>query len=160
MFFSLTAVSKWSLLATERPMEITLTSIKNSMLSRLLAGLAVVLFFAWFILPCCHCQWDTIFGNSPKESESSKPAFGFQSHTDAQLECHCDDHPPKTFEHAVGEDHLFGFRGVSFVSSVDSHFRAPVFRLQANLTRGPPPGVDQPKFGEQRAYVRHRSLLL
>lgn len=135
--------------------------LKNSTVSRLLGRFTVVLFFAWFVLPCCHCQWDAIFGGSTESDEPTAPAFVLDTADGASMECHCDDHSPKTFDLATGADGWGKLLPqLTFISTVNDQGGGPIQRSTAYLTRGPPTGVDLPQFSEQRAYVRHRALLL
>lgn len=129
------------------------------MVSRLLAGVTVVLFSVWFVLPCCHCQWDGMFGEPSIGTGTALPSL-VGSVAGRPIDCHCDEHASKAFDQAPETAHSLGLHEVAFVSLVWYYGYEPGCVVEGNLNRGPPPGVDLTHFGESRAYVRHRSLLL
>lgn len=134
------------------------SSIKHSIPARLLGGLTLVLFLSWFVLPCCHCQWDAIFGNSQSQTAPTGLSFDLEN-SDGQP-CHCDEHSPKAFEMANESDQLFGFQTSSPVAGSNFLHLGPDDRPNDALTRGPPSRKLHLHQSRQRVYLRHRSLLL
>jgi len=132
---------------------------KHPLLIRLLGGIMLVLFSGWFVLPSCHCQWESLFGDGPVLADHPNPEPAADRGTDPGPLCHCDDCPAKIFELVSANDQGPDFRSALLVGNDPDLPQALDFPGDT-ANRGPPPGFHLIKIPGPRTYLRHLSLLL
>jgi hypothetical protein len=128
---------------------------------RLIGGLIVVVFFGWFALPSCHCQWNGLFASGETSLVNGPDsAPGFDLADEPALPCHCDTCSDKNFEPTPSAPQTASPR-ISFSpmtnGSDQSLWSAPARRLTA---RGPPSSFLLVGHSEPRTFLRQRSLRL
>lgn len=120
----------------------------------------VAVFFGWFVLPSCHCQWEALLEGEQAAVNLADSATGFEMPNEPDLPCHCDDCPGKDFELTESAPQTAKPR-VTFSSKIVSHFQN--FRSDSSRglsARGPPPEFLFVTDPEPRTFLRQLSLRL
>ena len=136
------------------------STLKHSILARLVGAVTFAVFLGWFVLPSCHCQWDLIFGDQSGQVEEADAAIVLNDASSPGQPCHCDDCPGKTFEATAGADLRGPLQPLVFLpASLCSQTVSDDFSTEV-LSRGPPPEFSAPHQSELRTYLRQLSLRL